>query len=152
MQDILIFLALLNAALLTGNEFAVGTFIHPALSKLAPEPHVLGVQQIGKVYGAVMPFWMASVVLLCGSLLFFAPLFSTAWHLLTAATIFFIAAIIFSLFGPVPINNQVVNWNAQDLPPDWLELRKRWDFLHNIRIAILLLGFSCLVFGIFNLY
>lgn len=152
MFEVLLFLALLDAALLTGNEFAVGTFIHPALSRLAPEPHVLGVQQIGKVYGAVMPFWMASVVLLCGSLLFFTPFLSTAWYLFAAATLLFIAAIVFSLLGPVPINNQVVGWNPQNLPADWLELRKRWDLLHHIRVVILLLGFSCLVFGVLNLF
>lgn len=151
MQDILLFLALLNSALLTGNEFAVGTFVHPSLKRLATEPHVLGVQQIGKIYGSVMPFWMASVVLLCGSLLFFTSFLSTAWYLFAAATAIFIFAIVFSVLGPVPINNQIIGWNVQDLPDNWFELRKRWDALHNIRIAVFMLGFSCLMIGILNL-
>jgi uncharacterized membrane protein len=148
MQDILLFLALLNSALLTGNEFAVGAFVHPSLKRLAAEPHVLGVQQIGKIYGSVMPFWMASVVLLSGSLLFFASFPSTVWYLYAAATLFFALAIVFSLLGPVPINNQVMGWDAGNLPDNWLESRERWDSLHNIRIAILILGFSCLVGGV----
>jgi hypothetical protein len=39
-------------------------------------------------------------------------------------------AIPFSLFGPVPINNRIVNWTPQSLPNDWKEQEHRWDVYH----------------------
>ena len=150
MQEILILVALLNAALLTGNEFAVGVFIHPALNRLAPEFNVRGLQSIAKIYGAVMPFWMSSVALSCIALLFVAPFLSTAWQLFLGATVLFSAAIIFSIIFPLPINNQTVEWNPSALPDDWQELRNRFDRYHIVRIVILLVGLSCVILGVFN--
>lgn len=149
MSEILIILTVTAAALLTGNEFTVGMFIHPALSRLDDKSHVSGVQQIGRHFGKVMPFWMAAVVLLCLTLVFTAaPYFTFSWWLFAAAAAFYIGGTVFSLLGPVPINNQVVKWNTDDLPDDWRVLRKRWDDLHLIRVAILLLGLVSLIAGI----
>lgn len=116
MQKILLFTTLVNAALLTGNEFAVGVFIHPALNRLAPEINVRGLQSIAKTYGAVMPFWMSSVALLCIALLFVKSLFSAAWQLFFGAAALYSAVIIFSIIFPLPVNNQTIKWNPAALP------------------------------------
>lgn len=148
MIEILFVVTITAAALLTGNEFAVGAFIHPALSRLEDGAQVLSVQTIGRTYGRVMLFWMGGVVVLCvATVLAFPFWYSKNWWFLVAAAIVYIAAVIFSLLGPVPINNQVVKWNADDLPENWRDLRRLWDNFHSIRIVILLIGFVCLAFG-----
>ena len=149
MIEALIVTTLVGAALLTGNEFAVGAFIHPSLSRLETKTHVAAVREIGRVCGKVMPFWMGGVVLFCLSLVWLsAPWFSQICWFFAAAAAFYAGAIVFSLLGPVPINNKVVKWNSDDLPGDWRELRRRWDNLHSVRIAILIIGFICLVTGV----
>lgn len=149
MIEVLIVTTLVGAALLTGNEFAVGAFIHPSLSRLETKTHVAAVQEIGRVYGKIMPFWMGGTVLFCLSLvLLAAPWYSEIWWFFVAATLFYAGAVVFSLLGPVPINNQVIKWDDDNLPDDWRKLRRRWDNLHSVRIAILIIGFVCLAAGV----
>jgi Anthrone oxygenase len=53
--------------------------------------------------------------------------------------------IIFSLVGPVPINNRVKAWDIRSLPPDWREQRRRWDQLNAIRVVIIAAAFVALI-------
>lgn len=67
-----------------------------------------------------MPFWMSGSTLL--NLLLLLPyqhLGPEAWRLALIAFAIQALAIPFSLFGPVPINNRIVNWTPQSHPNDW---------------------------------
>jgi uncharacterized membrane protein len=145
MIDVIYLATILIAALLTGNEFAVGAFVHPALSRLDDSTHVRSVQALGKIYGRVAPFWMGSVLVLNVLLVVLAnQKWTMAWWLTVASTVLFLACIVFSIVAPVPINNQVIAWNPDSLPENWLALRQRWDKFHAFRIAILIGAFLCL--------
>lgn len=146
MTEILYVATVLMAALLTGNEFAVGAFVHPALSKLDAATHVRSVQSLGKIYGKVAPFWMGNVFVLNVLLaVLINPKWSAAWWLVVVSSALFLASIVFSIVGPVAINNQVIGWNPDSLPDNWRALRQRWDRLHAFRIVILIAAFLCLV-------
>jgi hypothetical protein len=70
--------------------------------------------------------------------------------LLTATLLWFVI-IIFSIFGPVPINNRVKTWDLSNLPPDWREQRQHWDLLNGIRVAMIAAAFLALVASYKNL-
>jgi hypothetical protein len=65
--------------------------------------------------------------------------------LLVAATLIWVAIILFSLVGPVPINDLVKAWDTQKLPPDWREQRRHWDRLNAIRVVMIALAFLALI-------
>ena len=145
MQALFLVLILSTAALL-GNEFSIGVFIHPALSRTHHERFLPAIQVFAALFGKVMPFWMVATLLLHLMLL------GLTWHwpalatvLLLGATLLWVAICVFSVVGPVPINNRVKAWDIQKLPPDWQEQRRRWDRLNAIRVVMIALAFLALV-------
>ena len=137
---------ILSTAALLGNEFSIGVFIHPALSRIHHERFLPAIQVFATLFGKVMPFWMVATLLLHLMLL------GLTWHwpalatvLLLGATLLWVAIIVFSVVGPVPINNRVKAWDMQKLPPDWQEQRRRWDRLNAIRVVMIALAFLALV-------
>src|SRR6516225_8486547 len=112
--------AIVVAGMLTGSEFAVAVFFHPCISRLEDAVHIQAAQPLAKVLGTVMSFWYP--------LTFLLALIS-----------------IYSLILPVPINNQVARWQPDSVPPNWRDLRRRWDMLHAIRVVFLIIALILLV-------
>jgi uncharacterized membrane protein len=143
--------AVVVAGTMTGNEIAVAVFFHPRISRLEDAVHVRAAQTLAISLGAVMPFWYALTLLLSLAVTFLAhATWSTARWLTFGAAALFAAMIVYSVFLPVPINNQVARWQPDSLPPNWRELRRRWDTLHAIRVgflfvALILLVTSCVI-------
>lgn len=78
-----------------------------------------------------MPFWMAGSTLLNLLLLLpFAQLNPEAWRRAALASAIQALAIPFSLSGPVPINNRIINWTPPSLASDWKAQEHRWDAYH----------------------
>jgi Domain of unknown function (DUF1772) len=139
-------LAIVASGLMVGNELAVGVFVHPRLRGLDDRSHAAGAQALARVYGTVMPFWYGAVLLLT---VLIAATMRPAWSirawLAIASTILWFCAIVFTLLGPVRINNEVIGWDLQALPTDWKSRRQQWDRLHATRVCILLVALACLV-------
>jgi uncharacterized membrane protein len=151
MNELLILLTLLSAALLVGNEFTVGVFINPAFGRLPERAQAYAARETARIYGRVMPFWMPANLLLSISLIFLvADRYSASWWLYFAAAVLFAFVIVFSVVFPVPINNRIAKWDPEDLPNDWRELRRRWDKFHHVRIVLLLIALACLILGKVN--
>ena|SRR6516164_3322370 len=128
--------------MLLGNEFSVAVFIHPAPARADHERFLRAIQVFAALFGKVMPFWMAATLVL------HLVILTLSWHwpaastvLLAAATLLWLVIIIFSVVGPVPINNRVKAWNLHQLPPDWREQRQRWDRLNAIRVILIAIAF-----------
>lgn len=132
--------------LMVGNEFAVSAFVHPSFSQLDDTAHAPSAQSLARIYGRVMPFWYALVLILAVAVAINLRLARSEalWLAIVSATLW-VSSIVFTLIGPVPINNQVINWDLEHLPPNWKDLRSRWDRLHAVRVAILFAAFVCLV-------
>jgi membrane-associated protease RseP (regulator of RpoE activity) len=93
-----------------------------------------------------MPFWMATSTLLNLLLLLpFEHLGVFAGHLAQMAFAIQVFAILFSLVGPVPINNRVKLWTPTNLPADWRAQEHRWDLYHWFRTCGLIIAFTLLV-------
>ncbi len=80
------------------------------------------------------------------------PLAFACWqdhHLVPAKLLFatglWVLIIVYSLLGPVPINNRVISWDLEHLPQNWQQERQLWDRLNLIRVVIIALAFLCLV-------
>jgi hypothetical protein len=142
----LFLILVVSTGTLLGNEFSIGFLIHPALSRTDDERFLPAIQVFAKLFGKIMPFWMAATSLLHLVLLVVTwnwPAISTV--LLLVATLLWLIIIIFSVVGPVPINNRVKAWDIQNLPSDWREQRRRWDQLNAIRVVMIVAAFLALV-------
>lgn len=138
--------AVVVAGLLTGSEFAVAVFFHPRISRLEDVVHIRAAQPLAKVLGTVMSFWYPITFLLVLAVTFVAhTAWSTPWWLALASTVLLALISVYSLLLPVPINNQVARWQPDSVPPNWRELRRRWDLLHAIRVVFLIITLILLV-------
>jgi len=66
-------------------------------------------------------------------------------YLLVATSICIIAAVLLTLLGNWPINNQIITWNANSPPSNWTELRDTWWRFHVARFVMGIIGLSCLL-------
>jgi len=94
--------------LMCGSEMNIAVFGHPTLNKQPFEVRIAVRASFAKLFGRVMPFWMAASTLL--NLLLLLPFGDTNrffWHTDAIALTIQSAAVGFSLIGPVPINHRI---------------------------------------------
>jgi hypothetical protein len=139
---------LMLAGTLVGSEICIALFVHPTLYKLPDECHLRAVKPIASLLGRVMPFWYLTVVALGIAECYFSRgAGPTIRHMLYAFTGLVGLSVVFSLLGPVPINNQISSLDPTHPPVNWRDLRKRWDRLNLIRVAMLVIALCLLVSG-----
>jgi len=132
--------------LMCGSELNVALFSHPVLNRQPLETHVLVRSSLAVLFGRVMPFWMTgSAVLSLLLLLGFEHLKGAAWRFAAIAFAIQVAAVVFSLVAPVPINNRIARWTPTSLPTDWRSQEHRWDVYHFVRTCGLVLAFALLI-------
>jgi uncharacterized membrane protein len=142
-------LAVLALGLMCGSELNVAAFAHPTLNRQPREVHTLVRSSFAVLFGHVMPFWMVGSTLL--NLLLLLPvghLNKDAWYLAAIALAIQVFAVLFSLAGPVPINNRIAKWTPQSLPNDWRAQEHRWDLQHWLRTCGLVAAFAILVVSV----
>jgi uncharacterized membrane protein len=138
-------LAVLVLGLMCGSELNVAAFSHPALNRQPLEVHILMRSSLARLFGRVMPFWMTGSTLLNLALLLpFEHLHHSAWNLAAVSGVLQVLAVLFSLAGPVPINNRIARWTPGSLPNDWAAQEHRWDVYHWSRTFELIVAFALL--------
>ncbi|MBV8673346.1 MAG: DUF1772 domain-containing protein [Acidobacteriaceae bacterium] len=138
--------SILVLGLMCGSELNVAAFAHPTLNRQPLDTHIRMRSSFAVLLGGVMPFWMGGSTLLNLALLFpFAHLTGTAWRLTATSAAIQVLAVIFSLIGPVPINNRVKTWTPDSLPADWQAQERRWDLYHWVRTIGLIIAFTLLL-------
>ena len=101
---------------------------------------------IARVLGAVMPLWYAGTLLLSGAVAFsLRHVGHTPFQLACVSAALFLAAIVYTITGLVPINTRIAGWDLEALPGDWKQMRLTWDARHTLRVVILAVAFVCLV-------
>ena len=142
-------LAVLALGLMGGSELNVAAFARPTLNRRPLEVHIPVRSSFAALFGRVMPFWMAGSTLLNLLLLLpFEHLNSSAWRLAAIALGIQVLVVLFSLLGPVPINNRIAKWTKESLPKDWKAQEHRWDLYHWLRTSGLVVGFAILVLSV----
>ena len=107
MNELLILSTLLSAALMVGNEFTVGAFINPAFDHLPEQPQAYAARETARVFGRVMPFWMAANLLLNILLVFpGADRYSASWWFYLTAAVLFAFVIVFNSRCSASVNGR----------------------------------------------
>jgi uncharacterized membrane protein len=138
--------AVLILGLMCGSELSVAVFAHPALNRQSQDVHILVRSSFAALLGQVMPFWFAGSTAL--NLLLLLPvghLNEAAWQLAAIALTIQVLAVVFSLVGPVPINNRIAKWTPESFSQDWRDQEHRWDLYHWLRTCGLVVAFILLV-------
>jgi hypothetical protein len=113
-------LATVVLGLMCGSELSVAVFAHPTFNRQPLETHIRLRASFAALLGRVMPFWMTgSTVLNLLLLLPFEHLSGSVWRLTVVAFAIQVLAVVFSLAGPVPINNRIAKWTPGSIPDDW---------------------------------
>jgi uncharacterized membrane protein len=134
---------------MVGNEFAVAVFIHPQLDRLDPATHAKAAAPIARTLGKIMPFWYAlALALILGAACEDRPLTHGPGLLITLAAALWTATILFTITMLVPVNNRIARMNPEQPHPTWLQDRSRWDRLHRIRVALLVVAVILLLTGL----
>jgi len=132
-----------------GSELNVAVFAHPSLNRQPLDTHIRMRSAFAILFGRVMPFWMSGSTLLNLLLLLpFAKLSSAAWRLAAISAALQVLAVVFSLIGPVPINNRIKTWTPDSLPGDWQAQERRWDLYHWLRTCALIIAFFLLLLSL----
>jgi uncharacterized membrane protein len=141
--------AVLLLGLMCGSELNVATFAHPTFNRQPLEVHIVMRKSFAVLFGRVMPFWMAGSTLLNLLLLLrFEHLNDSAWRFAAVAFAIQVVAVLFSLAGPVPINNRIAKWTPESLPENWRAEERRWDLYHWLRTGGLIVAFALLVLSV----
>ena len=142
-------IAVVVLGLMCGSELNVAAFAHPILNRQSLEVHIPMRSSLAVLFGRVMPFWMAGSTLLNLLLLLpFEHLNESAWRFAAVAFTIQVLAVVFSLVGPVPINNRIAKWTTESLPEDWQAQEDRWDQYHWWRTCGLIAAFAILVLSV----
>lgn len=136
-------IAIAVSGFMVGNEIAVSAFVHPKLWTLSNPTHLQAVQPLARVYGAVMPFWYAATLLSSIWLTYHLYGLGNAipFQLALGSSILWLLSIVYTLWGPAPINSRVAQWDIANPPADWQQQRRRWDRLHRWRVIGLIVAF-----------
>lgn len=141
-KSIVAFCALLLTSLVAGTTFGIWLGYNPA-----DMPATLYVAQQQHAIGAlntVMPILGAICILLTLTYAVLARRSRPTLFLLIAAAGLLIAAGLITRFFNQPINSQVIAWNAQTPPSNWMALRDEWWRWHSVR-TLASVGGLCLL-------
>jgi uncharacterized membrane protein len=138
------------AGLMAGNEFAVAAFVHPQLHKLGHSAHTQTAALLARVLGKAMPLWYGiALLLILGAAFEHRPISRGPGLFLGLAAVLWAATIVFTIATLVPINNRIAKMNPEHPYDCWLQDRSRWDQLHQLRVALLIMAFVLLLTGLF---
>ena len=137
---------ILCAGFMIGNELAVSLFINPVVWQLDEQAQTKALSLFARLLGKAMPFWyIAGLILLIAEA--YLRRHESAFTLLLVAVIIWAAAIIYTLFALVPINNRIAALTTA-LPAGWRQEHKKWNTRHHWRIVMLTVAMVCLILGI----
>jgi uncharacterized membrane protein len=136
--------------LMAGNEFAVAAFVHPQLHKLGHSAHAQTAAPLASSLGKAMPLWYGiALLLILGAAFEHRPVSSGPGLFILLAALLWAATIVFTITTLVPINNRIAKMNPEHPYDCWLQDRCRWDQLHQVRVALLIMAFILLLTGLF---
>jgi hypothetical protein len=151
LYEVLAVVTILAAALMVGNELTVALFLHPALQRLPDGVYAPARTSFARVFGRIMPFWYAAVLLLTLATAWEGPpLRSSGGKLLLASSFLWLLAIVFSVVFPAPLNSRIAKWDTASLPSTLRADGQRWDRLHALRMLILLPALVCLIVALIS--
>lgn len=133
-RRIVLFLALFFVALTSGAAFAVWLDTSPS--------GVSGAFYAEKMQHAIRVFTVPlNIVAVLGVLFtiastFFARRDRHSFYLLIVASVCLIAGALITVFGNVPIINQIKTWSIYSFPSNWMEVGVKWWLFQTVRTIL----------------
>jgi hypothetical protein len=139
------------AGTMVGNEFAVAALVHPQLQRLGDKAHAQIAAPLAAGLGKAMPLWYGlAFALILGTVFEHRPVSTGPGLLLASAAALWAATILFTVTFLVPTNNRIAKMKPEQPHEGWLRDRARWDQLHRIRVALLIMALLLLLTGLFR--
>ena len=137
-------LAVVLVGLIAG--LLVGTAIEQKTLEVLDGPAwITARQSTDAVFSRVLPWWWNSTLLM----LFFAYLNrGGARGMFLVGGLLLLAGIVVTVAIEVPMNKQVVTWDAGAMPAGWVAVRDRWWRFHVVRTVLGAVGFCFAVCGL----
>jgi uncharacterized membrane protein len=142
------FVAIFLQVLVVGAFWGSWIGLSRSIDTLTPETFV----EVGHVmmadYGPIMSMLMPAAVLctLVAAVVVYKR-HPAAGYLLLAGFACFVVATAITLLVNVPIDGMMAEWTVATLPPDWAQVRDRWETYHTIRTFLSLGGLAATVAG-----
>lgn len=132
------------SGLLAGNELGTLVGFHPALRTLSPRAEIESEQALTGRLGKVMPFWMTATLAATTAAAAdragdrgFGPAAAAAGATATMLAV--------TLAGNVPLNRRTMAHPPEGGDAEeWSVIRRRWERLHALRVALDLAALGCL--------
>lgn len=138
--SIIRFLNIILVALLAGTSFGIWAGFNPmqysASTYIEQQQHLvksLNNLMVGLVIAGTLVTIASAYIQRQNKDVFFA---------LLLAAVFLISCIFITLFGNLPIQKQMLNWNATSLPENWTILRDKWWGFHVLRTIVELIALA----------
>jgi uncharacterized membrane protein len=135
--------------LLIGTEFAVSVFINPILERLDTSTRLRAISLFAKRLGTAMPFWYAASFLLLVTKTVLRRHYE-GHSLLIAASALWLAVIVLTIIFLVPINNRMIQLDANSSVDGSLREHRKWDVLHRGRVVVLAASMICFLVACFH--
>ncbi len=138
-------LAVVLVGLIAG--LLVGTAIEQkTLLVLNPAAWTIARHSTDAVFSRLLPWWWNSTLIL----LFVAAYLNrgAARWMFLASGLLLLAGIVVTVAIEVPINKQVVTWDPQALPENFVAIHERWLQFHVVRTVMGAVGFVCAAVGL----
>ena len=146
-RTISLFFAVVMVALTAGRAFWVWVSENP--SALSVRTYIESFQATNRAI--TVPITVTGIL----GLLFAILAVALSWgdrpsvYFLGTAIPLLAAPVLITLKINIPINDQIMTWNASAPPEGWMQLRDKWWTWHKIRAAALLGGFVLVLVGTF---
>ena len=126
-----LYLGMWFALIISLRGFSPGEFIH--IVKVI-------VSNISLLMQIIMPLCIF-VLLLC--LWFYRYKRSTGFYLGLTSLFLLILALLFTLIVLSPIDKEIYKWSLSSLPPQWEDVRNKWQLFHGLLTLVSLLSYGC---------
>jgi len=145
-RSIFIFMALFFVALISGASFAI--WLDNNFAGMSPSFFVEKMQHSIRALTLPLPIVAILGVFFTISATIFARRDLPSFYLLIAASLCIIAGAVTTVFGNVPINNQILTWTASSPPVNWQEISEKWWLFHSVRTIFTTAGLSFLIMAV----
>ena len=145
-RSVVLFFALLFTALVAGGAFVIWIEYNP--SGMSAASYVAGMQHAIRVFTVPLPTTVILSVLSCAVSAFLARRERTGFYLLVAATGAVLAVALITIFGNIPLNNQIKTWSISAPPPRWVELSAQWWQFQTVRTIAAVGGMALLIVAV----
>lgn len=125
------FINIILAALLAGTSFGIWIGLNPA--GYSPATYLEQQQHLVRSLNTLMVFMVIAATLVTLASAYLQRKDKSVFVLLLIAAACFASCIFISRFGNLPIQNEILTWNAAALPDNWTSLRDQWWSLHIMR-------------------